>query len=312
MADVYCSDCKRATEVVFDHSAGDTVCSECGLVLESHSIDETSEWRTFANESGDNDPVRVGGPSNPLLTDGGLSTVISKPNGVTSDFLSSSLGRWQNRGANPDRSLILAFKTIATMSDRLGLVATIKDRANEIYKKVEDQKSSRGRNQDAILAACLYIACRQEDKPRTVKEICSVANGATKKEIGRAKEYIVKQLELEMGQSVDMGTIHAGDFMRRFCSNLGMNNQAVKAAQEAVQKSEEFDIRRSPISIAAAVIYIITQLSDDKKPLRDVSIATGVAEGTIRNSYKDLYPHISKIIPSWYAKEEDLKNLSSP
>lgn len=44
-------------------------------------------------------------------------------------------------------------------------------------------------------------------------EICSVANGATKKEIGRAKEYIVKQLELEMGQSVEMGTIHAGDFM---------------------------------------------------------------------------------------------------
>ncbi|KAL7166835.1 hypothetical protein ACSBR2_037498 [Camellia fascicularis] len=98
----------------------------------------------------------------------------------------------------------------------------------------------------------------------------SVANGATKKEVGRAKEYIVKQLELEMGQSVEMGTIHAGDFMRLFCSNLGMNNQAVKAAQEAVQKSEELDIRRSPISIAATIIYIVTQLSDDKKPLKDV------------------------------------------
>jgi hypothetical protein len=44
-------------------------------------------------------------------------------------------------------------------------------------------------------------------------EICSVANGATKKEIGRAKEYIVKQLGLETGQLVEMGTIHAGDFM---------------------------------------------------------------------------------------------------
>ncbi|GMP87898.1 hypothetical protein CsSME_00040081 [Camellia sinensis var. sinensis] len=126
MGDLYCPECKRGTEVVFDHSAGDTVCSECGLVLESHSIDETSEWRTFANESGDNDPVRVGGPTNPLLADGGLSTVISKPNGSTGDFLSSSLGRWQNRGSNPDRSLIQAFKAIATMSDRLGLVATIK------------------------------------------------------------------------------------------------------------------------------------------------------------------------------------------
>ena len=49
------------------------------------------------------------------------------------------------------------------------LVIFLKDRANEIYKKVEDQKSTRGRNQDALLAACLYIACRQEDKPRTVK-----------------------------------------------------------------------------------------------------------------------------------------------
>ncbi|PIA48364.1 hypothetical protein AQUCO_01400758v1 [Aquilegia coerulea] len=309
--DSYCSDCKKNTEVVFDHSAGDTVCSECGLVLEAHSIDETSEWRTFANESGDNDPVRVGGPSNPLLTDGGLSTIISKPNGSSGDFLSSSLGRWQNRGSNPDRSLIQAFKSIGIMAERLNLVATIKDRANEIYKKVEDQKSIRGRNQDAILAACLYIACRQEDKPRTVKEICSVANGATKKEIGRAKEYIVKQLELEMGKSVEMGAIHAGDFLRRFCSHLGMTNQTVKAAQEAVQKSEELDIR-SPISIAAAVIYMITQLSDDKKLLRDISMATGVAEGTIRNSYKDLYPYASRMIPNWFAKEEDLKNLSSP
>ncbi|RWR96670.1 transcription initiation factor IIB-like protein [Cinnamomum micranthum f. kanehirae] len=312
MGDSYCPDCKKSTEVVFDHSAGDTVCFECGLVLEAHSIDETSEWRTFANESGDNDPVRVGGPSNPLLADGGLTTVISKPNGVQGDFLSSSLGRWQNRGANPDRSLIQAFKTMATMSDRLGLVATIKDRACEIYKKVEDLKSIRGRNQDAILAACLYIACRQEEKPRTVKEICSVANGATKKEIGRAKEYIVKQLELEMGKAIDMGTIHAGDFLRRFCSHLGMTNQAVKAAQEAVKTSEELDIRRSPISVAAAVIYMITQLSDDKKPLKDISLATGVAEGTIRNSYKDLYPYALRLIPSSYAKEEDIRQLCSP
>ena len=52
----------------------------------------------------------------------------------------------------------------------------MKDRSNEIYKKVEDSKSIRGRNQDAILAACLDIACRQEDKPRTVKGILFLVN----------------------------------------------------------------------------------------------------------------------------------------
>ncbi|KAL5719907.1 hypothetical protein ACHQM5_012650 [Ranunculus cassubicifolius] len=224
-------------------------------------------------------------------------------------FFSRHLLRWYNLKLG--RAYLVIRLCVLLNHKNLGFVKHIYDRANEIYKKVEDQKSIRGRNQDAILAACLYIACRQEDKPRTVKEICSVANGATKKEIGRAKEYIVKQLEVEMGP-MEMGAIHAGDFLRRFCSHLGMTNQTVKAAQEVVQKSEELDIRRSPISVAAAVIYMVTQLSDDRKLLRDISMATGVAEGTIRNSYKDLYPYASRLIPTWFAKEEDLKNLSSP
>lgn len=102
--------------MVFDHSAGDAVCSECGLVLESRSIDETSEWRTFADDSGDHDPNRVGGPVNPLLSDSALSTVISLGgNGSAGD---ASLARLQNRGGDPDRAILLAFKTISTMADR--------------------------------------------------------------------------------------------------------------------------------------------------------------------------------------------------
>jgi hypothetical protein len=53
-----------------------------------------------------------------------------------------------------------------------------------------------------------------------IAEICSVANGASKKEVGRAKEFIVKQLEEEMGKSMEMGTIHAGDFL--VCESLSL------------------------------------------------------------------------------------------
>lgn len=41
----------------------------------------------------------------------------------------------------------------------------------------------------------------------------------------------------------------------------------------------------------------------------DISVVTRVAEGTIKNSYKDLYPHLSRIIPDWFANEEDIKSL---
>ncbi|KAG5415558.1 hypothetical protein IGI04_003125 [Brassica rapa subsp. trilocularis] len=44
----------------------------------------------------------------------------------------------------------------------------------------------------------------------------------------------------------------------------------LNVTQESLQKLKEFDIRMNHISIAAAVIYITTQLSDEKKPLRDL------------------------------------------
>jgi hypothetical protein len=55
----------------------------CGVVVEAHVIDERSEWRTFADKDGNGaDPNRVGGPVNPLLSDGGMSTMIGGGKGV--------------------------------------------------------------------------------------------------------------------------------------------------------------------------------------------------------------------------------------
>lgn len=67
--------------------------------------------------------------------------------------------------------------------------------------------------------------------------------------------------------------------------------------------------RRSPISIAAAIIYIITQLSEEKKSPQDISLATGVTEGMIRNCSKDLYPHISKINTKLVCQERGSKEF---
>ncbi|KAJ3677226.1 hypothetical protein LUZ60_002950 [Juncus effusus] len=260
----YCSDCKKQTEVVSDHAAGDMVCTECGLVLESHSIDETSEWRTFGEDSNSRDPSRVGSPTNPLLTDGGLYTVISKPAGAKSDFPSGSLGRMQNRESDSDRALLSSFGKISNMGDRLGLVTTIKDRAKKIYAKL-DKKSIKSKNQNALIAACLYNACKQEGKPRTVKEIHTIATGFTKKEWKRANDLIAEQLKVEMG--LEIGMIQADDLVVRYCSHLGLNYDAIKTVKEAVKRSSDLDIRRTPVSVAAAVIYMVTQFSEDKKPL---------------------------------------------
>ena len=68
MESSYCKDCNISTVIVFDRATGDTICSECGLVLDSHYIDEKDDWRTFtplASKDDNYDPIStVKSPNN--------------------------------------------------------------------------------------------------------------------------------------------------------------------------------------------------------------------------------------------------------
>ncbi|KAF6985422.1 hypothetical protein CFC21_003286, partial [Triticum aestivum] len=51
------------------------------------------------------------------------------------------------------------------------------------------------------------------------------------------------------------------------------------------------DVRRNPESVAAAIIYMVVQRAGAGRSAKDVSVATGVTEGTIKEAHKDLAPH---------------------
>merc|ERR1719187_2913497 len=247
--------------LIEDYRAGDQICSECGLVVGDRVIDVGSEWRTFSNEKANSDPSRVGGAENPLLNGSDLSTIIGPSTGAGGGFDMGG-SKYQNRRSmsSSDRALINAFREIGNMADKINLPKTITDRANVLFKQVHVTKALKGRSNDAIASACLYIACRQEGVPRTFKEICAVSK-VSKKEIGRVFKLILKTLET----SVEL--ITTGDFMSRFCSNLALPNSLQKAAMHIARRAVELDLvpSRSPISVAAAAIYMASQASANPK-----------------------------------------------
>ena len=57
-------------------------------------------------------------------------------------------------------TLVNAFKEISAMADRINLSRTIQDRAKHLFTQVHDGKNLKGRSNDAIASACLYISCR--------------------------------------------------------------------------------------------------------------------------------------------------------
>ncbi|VDM56504.1 unnamed protein product [Angiostrongylus costaricensis] len=299
---LYCSDClpdmssvecpiHPNVHLVEDHRAGDVICPECGLVVGDRLVDVGTEWRSFSNERSGADPSRVGAPENPLLSGGDLSTSIAVGFGASDS--DNSLANSQRKSMNnTDRQMTQAMSVIREMSERIHLAKSIQDLASKTFKDVLDSKALKGKNNEAQAAACLYIACRKEGVPRTFKEICAVSR-VSKKEIGRCFKLIIKSLETNLEQ------ITSADFMSRFCGNLSLPNSIQAAATRIAKRAVEMDLvaGRSPISIAAAAIYMASQASNEKRSAKEIGEIAGAAEVTVKQTYKLLYPRAAELFP---------------
>jgi transcription initiation factor TFIIB len=60
-----------------------------------------------------------------------------------------------------DRNLSLAFQQLDKLKEKLGLSDAIIEKAAYIYRKVQERRLIRGRTIDGMLAAAVYIACRE-------------------------------------------------------------------------------------------------------------------------------------------------------
>jgi transcription initiation factor TFIIB len=91
---------------------------------------------------------------------------------------------------------------------------------------------------------------------------------------------------------------NAEDLIRRFCSHLGLSSQITKAAEHIARRTRDEGILagRSPISIAAAAIYMAAALFEENYSGIKISEHTGVSDGTIKTSYRYLWEARDKLI----------------
>lgn len=107
------------------------------------------------------------------------------------------MNQWTN--LTIDENILTAFKSIQHMGDVISLSRLVTDSAKQLFKKVNDDKLLKGKSPEAIMAACIYIACREHQVTRTFKEICNVTK-VSKKEIGRCFKILqVMRVDLTTG-----------------------------------------------------------------------------------------------------------------
>ena len=300
-----CSNC-NGEDIIEDKKRGDMICRNCGLILQSHLIDFTSEWRNFSGDTKNNDPCRVGSPTNPLLNSR-LGTILSK--GLKgSNFLNEKLIRTQNQSAMQkiDRFLFTSFSKINLFLEKANLPKTIKEKSEELFKIYFDYltlKSDGSRKKFTLrkaettstIAAIIFLICRNESNPRSFKEISEISK-VSKKDIGtrvRAIERCLRGVKISKKRNTD-------DFIKRFCNKLGLPDSSSKLAEKIAKLVREKDglYGRNYISVAAAAIYVVAQLSSPKTALaiNDIAAVSGTSELTIRSAYKAMFPYRTEIV----------------
>ncbi|KAF9462072.1 cyclin-like protein [Collybia nuda] len=308
-----CPECRDPNpNIVEEFGSGDLVCGNCGLVLGDRIVDTRSEWRTFANDEGD-DPSRVGAASDPLMEGmEQLDTVISFRDGGSG--IARELQRAASRSQNSraERNLLTAFRDISSWCDQFSLPKTISDIAKQLYKRSDEEKLLRGKPLDAVIAACIFIACRQAHVPRTFREICNLTH-VSKKVLGQCYKALEQAFNLSPGASAHSSAPSPStgpeNLLIRYCNHLDLPANVQSICSDIIVAARKHGIAdgRSPVSIAGGAIYFTCHLLGKVKSVRDISAVAGVSESTIKLVYRLYYSEKEKLVKQEWIDEGKAK-----
>src|SRR3989338_6216438 len=269
---------------------GETICRDCGLVIEDRMVDFSQEWRSFEDDGGQDSKRRTGAPSSATQFDQGLGTEV----GTTADFykLGSDrerdrffrLRKWNIRISTAiERNLKVALAELKRVSSFLRLPRSVEEEAAGIYRSAVQKGLVRGRSMESVIAGALYAACRRHEIPRTLDEM-GEASGIEKKEIGRTYRFVTRELEISIRPS------NPADYIPRFASDLKLSPETQSKAVEILEQARDIELTsgRGPTGIAAAALYVASLIHGEKRTQREVADVAGVTEVTIRNRYKEL------------------------
>ncbi|MUV86203.1 transcription initiation factor IIB 2 [Natronomonas sp. CBA1123] len=284
-----CPECNGRLE----SGGAETVCADCGLVVDDEQIDRGPEWRAF-DASEKDDKSRVGAPTTKMMHDDGLSTNIGWQNkDAYGNSLSGSqrkkvqrMRTWNERFRtrnSKERNLKQALGEIERMSSALGLPQSVRETASMIYRQALKNDMLPGRSIEGMATASLHAAARMEQLPRSIDELTAVSR-VGEVEFKRAYRYLNRELQLEV-QPPD-----PNEYLPRFASELGVDEATERRARELLDAGKQANLHsgKSPVGLAAAALYAAAQSTPENLTQSDVSKATDISEVTIRNRYQEL------------------------
>jgi transcription initiation factor TFIIB len=292
-ASILCDMCNSG-RMVTDPESAEVVCGSCGLVSPDKAMESRAEWTTFESDNRSSGRQRVGSPNSLAFHDMGLSTIISNQNKDSSGhtlnaYVNTSMQRlrtWDARSRSNisgHRNLMRAFNELDRLKDKLGLTDAIVEKAAYIYRKAEEKQMIKGRSVSAIIAAAIYMACRELGAPKSLREMTETSQVKPK-----ALTHYYRLLALELDIKVPL--IEPSKFIARIANKSAISEKTKRIAVATMEEitKNELSAGKNPVGLAATVLYLSCLASNENRTQMSIAASAGVTEVTIRNRFKDL------------------------
>ena len=304
--------CERCEYSLHFSDEGFLTCTnkKCGIIYKD-ILDQSPEWRYYgADDNQSNDPTRCGMPINPLLEESSYGCkvlCIGK-----SSYEMRKIRRYTEWQSMPykEKSQYDEFQRITVMAQNAGIPKLIIDDAIRYHKKIcEYEQTFRGDNKDGLIAASIYIACRINNYPRTAKELATIFHlDVTSATHGcKNAQLIINQLEKDVvnEDKTNFCKTKPEAFIERYCSRLNINAELTSVCKFIAIKIEKNDLmpENTPHSIAAGVVYFISQLCKLNISKKDVKNISEISEVTINKCYKKLEKLTDQLVPAVILKK---------
>lgn len=285
-----CCDHCGSVHVILDE--GNYICKECGT-LASRFIDTNAEWRYYgAEDNKGNDPTRCGMPTNDLLPDSSLGSMIGFTNNESYDIRIMRKYHMWNCMTYKERSLYNIFDTLTINAVNNGIPKIIIEEAKMLYKKISELKISRGENRSGLIASSIYMSCKNNKVPRSTKEIAKVFNLKSTTMTKGCKKF-------QEIMKINMDSTTPEDFICRFCSKLNLDKPKRDICKYVVKSADELSIvsENTPPSIAAGSIFLCNTLLHWGVSKKELSEACEISQVTISKCFKKLFIYRHMILP---------------
>jgi transcription initiation factor TFIIB len=268
-------------------NAAETVCSDCGLVVDDQQIDPGPEWR-FADET--DEPVRrTGAPRTEARHDDGLSTEIGHDRVDGSGRKQAQLARLRTQHSRTkfrskrERNCAIGLSEIRRIVANQEITRGTRDRACRLFRRAQDDDELTGRSIETLAAGAVYAACRLRGEVRTLAEVAEPARCSTQK-VRLGYQILCRAYRLP----VEPYPLAA--WVDRVASACRVAPRARKRAQDLAAVAVEAGITSGCQrgGVAAACVYEAAQVHSPQVRQVDVAEVAETTPTTLRARWTEL------------------------